>query len=129
MQVRTIREQLKAALEGLGYRAYDTLPENGQLPLAAVSWPDEIRYHKTAADSSELDLDVTVCVSLSDFAKAQREIDDAMSHPGGFASAIEAYDPGSAWRSAVVMSAGNVRQETIGTAEALACDFNIIVRS
>ena len=121
MRIRDIREALAEALEGLGYRVYDVLPRDAQLPCAAVAWPDEVLYHRTGADGSDLTLTVTVAVSSSDFERAQRDIDDAMSTPG-FGAAIEAFTT-TAWETAVVTSASNIRQ--LGQPAALAADFTI----
>ena len=126
MDVRALRTALKAALEGQAYRVYDTLPESGQLPLAAVSWPDEIRYHQTGADNVDLDIVVTVAVSLNDFAKAQRDVDAVMSTPG-LGTKIETYET-PAWIAAICTSASNVRQINVG-AEALAVDLNLTIRA
>src|SRR5262245_40647177 len=113
MDLREIREELAEALSNQGYRPYDTLPESGQLPLAAVSWPDEIRYHQTLSGDVELDLVVTVAVSLNDFAKAQRELDEVMSVPG-LGTAIEQHET-QAWFGCVCQSASNVRQINVGS--------------
>lgn len=124
MQVRDIREALAEALANAGFRVYDVLPESGQLPLAAVSWPDSLRYHRTGADGVELDLVVTVAVSLTDFARAQRDIDNVMSTPG-LGTEIETYET-TAWHDAVCISSSNVRQIDVGS-PALAVDLNLSI--
>lgn len=124
MDVRAIRTALSEALANQGFRPYDTLPEAGQLPLAAVSWPNEITYHTTGADGVSLDIIVTVAVSLTDFAQAQREIDDVMSTPG-LGTEIENYQT-TAWHDAVCTSSSNVRQINVGS-EALAVDLNLTI--
>lgn len=121
--LRAVREGMRTALAPMtGGRVYDVLPESAQLPCAAISWPDEIRYHATLSDGVRLDITVTVCVSLTDFAAAQRDLDGLMS-TAGLGDLIESYDSDGAWRTAVCRTAGNVRELDVG-ASALACDFN-----
>ena len=123
MNIRDIREALAAALEAQNFRVYDVLPRDAQLPCAAVAWPDEVLYHQTGADGSDLTVTVTVAVSSSDFERAQRDIDGHMSTPG-FGAAIEAHVT-NAWETAVVTTANNIRQ--LGQPAALAVDFTINV--
>lgn len=128
MDVRAIREQLGKALEGQGYRVYSELPESGQLPLAAVGWPDQLTYNTTMGDGVALDLTVTVAVAAKDFGRAQKAIDAAISTPG-FGAAIEAHDSAGAWHSAVCTSASNIRLMTVGSVEALAVEFAITLHA
>lgn len=122
MNVRAIRTALAAALTGEGYHVYDALPEHGELPLAAVQWPDTITYTTTLAGTSTLSLTVTVAVAAVDFAAAQTAVDAAMSTPG-LGQQVETHTT-TAWRAIQCTSAGNVRRMTIGTADALAVDFH-----
>lgn len=123
MNVRSIREALAEALDAEGYRFYDTIPASAQLPCASVLWPETIEYHQDAADGSMITLTVTVAVAVTDFAKAQKDIDAAISWPG-FGSQLEALDS-AAWDQVVVTSASNIR--TMAEPKALAADFNVNV--
>lgn len=127
MDIRLIRTMLCAAVTGMGYRAYDTLPEQGDLPLVAVRWPEEIRYNTTLGGVNELEITLSVAVSVTDFARAQSDIDAAMSVPG-FGTALQDFIPPDPkpWRSLVCTSSGFVREVDVG-AKALACDFQISI--
>jgi hypothetical protein len=125
MTIRGIREDLGTAFEVAGLTVYDTLPELGELPLAAVSWPDRVRYTTNLAGGMDIDLVVTVAVSVGDdFSVAQQRLDELME-PDGFPQMVD--DAVSEWWSdAHVVEAGNVRQVSVG-AQALAVDFVIEV--
>lgn len=123
MNVREIREALAEALDAEGYRFYDTIPANAQLPCCSVLWPEEIEYHTDASDGSTLTLVVTVAVSNTDMVRAQKDIDAAISWPG-FGSQLEAH-VSTAWDQVLVTSASNIRN--MAEPKALAADFNIQV--
>jgi hypothetical protein len=125
MDIRAIRAALAEVFTGEGYRVYDVLPEVGELPLVAVSWPDRVRYNTTLIGGTTIDMVVTVAVSLNDFTEAQHAIDEVMSTPG----LVDRLDLGSdLWDDAVVVEAGNVRQVNVG-AQALAVDLVIEINT
>jgi hypothetical protein len=120
MDVRAIREALAAIFASEDFYTYSVLPESGDLPLAAVSWPDEVRYHTSLTGGANIDIVVTLAFSLNDFADAQQRVDEIMSTPGWVEQLDLAAD--DAWDDAIVVSAGNVRQINVG-AQALAVDL------
>ncbi len=125
MDVRAIREALAEVFTSADFHTYSVLPENGDLPLAAVSWPDEVRYHTSLTGGGNLDIVVTLAFSLNDFADAQERVDEVMSTPG-WVEQLELSDASGVWADAVIVSAGNVRQINVG-AQALAVDLVVEV--
>lgn len=123
VNLREIREQLAAALDGLGYRTYDVLPENAEMPAVLVGWPDEVRYYVDGSGGVEVDLDVTIAVDRADWVEAQRQLDAALD-PAGPPAAIAAHVT-DAWRQAIVTTAGNVRP--IESPPCLAVDLSVSV--
>jgi hypothetical protein len=124
MDVRAIREALAAVFESADFHTYSVLPESGDLPLAAVSWPDEVRYHTSLTGGANVDIVVTLAWPLADFAAAQVKVDEVMSTPGWVEELDLAGD--DAWTDAIIVSAGNVRKINVG-ASALAVDLVIEV--
>lgn len=124
VNVRQIREDIAAVFQSRLFTTYSVLPEMGELPLAAVSWPDEVRYHDSLAGGAQIDVVVTLAFDMGDMEAAQRMVDDVMSTPG-WVEQLNLSDS-LAWQDATVMSAGNVRQVNVGAA-ALAVDLVIEV--
>ena len=123
MKVRAIRQALADAFTIHGFRSYDTLPESGDLPLVAISWPDAIRYNQTLTAGVQVDFVATVAVAVNDFSEAQVDIDDVLSTPG-LADKLATYES-TEWWEAVVLAAENIRTVNVGGAQALAVDFII----
>jgi hypothetical protein len=124
MDVRAIREALAEVFISEEFHTYSLLPEAGDLPLAAVSWPDRVNPHTTLTGGGTLDIVVTLAFSMADFDEAQRRVDEVMSTPGW----VEALDlaESDAWTDASVIEISNVRQVNVG-ASALAVDLVIEV--
>lgn len=122
MDVRAIREELAAVFASEDFHTYSYLPESGDLPLAAVSWPDRVRYHTTLSGGASMDIVVTLAFSMADFNDAQRRVDEVMSTPGW----VEQLDftESVVWSDAIVVESSNVRQVNVGAA-ALAVDLVI----
>ena len=127
MNLREIRGALAKAMKAQGFHVYDTLPDEGRLPLVAVTWPDRVQYHETMTGGSVITILLTAAVANVDFAAAQRQIDDLMSSDGGLLDKLEAFET-VAWDDAVMIESGNVRVVTVG-AQALAVDFILEVRA
>lgn len=128
MDVGAIRTQLAAALDGLGYRTYASVPAAAQLPCAVAMWPDVVTYNRDLGGGTEVDITVTVAVSDNDPAASQAAIDLAMSTTtDGMAYRIQKHPADGAWRAATVTTAGNVRQLLVAGATALAADFTVSI--
>jgi hypothetical protein len=123
MNVAEARIALAAACEAAGYRSYDTLPDDVELPAVAVGWPDEVTYHLSAAGKAGMTITVKFAVSTTDQKAAQRAIDAFMSWPG-VAKQIEDHAT-DAWRSIQVRSTSGVRPVTFGNRAALMVDMNV----
>jgi hypothetical protein len=118
--VREMRVALAEAYSGLGFRTYDVLPDDAELPFAAVSWPDRIIYNETLDGGVRVDIVVSVGVSLNDMEAAQQAIDDVMD-PGNIPAKVPLHTT-TAWYDCVVSEASNIRQVNVG-AQALVVDF------
>src|SRR5687768_7610364 len=125
MNVADVRVALAAACEAAGFRSYDTLLDDVELPAVAVGWPDEVTYHLSAAGKAGMTITVKFAVSTSDQKAAQRAIDAFMSWPG-VAKQIEDHET-AAWKSIQVRSTSGIRPVSFGQRPALMVDMNVEV--
>ena len=128
MDVGAIRTQLAAALDGLGYRTYASVPAAAQLPCAVAMWPDVVTYNRDLGGGCEVDITVTIAVSDNDAAASQAALDEAMSTTAeGMPWLIQRHDSEGAWRAATVTIASNIRQLIVAGSTALAADFTVSI--
>jgi hypothetical protein len=129
MDVAAVRAALSAAAEAQGYRSYDVLPDDVELPAVAVGWPDEVLFNQSMGGKAVATIDVKVAVSASDARQSQRAIDAVMSWPG-IVKGIQDFET-DAWPKSgcAAVSASGVRPVTFGTRSALMVDLTFTIRN
>lgn len=123
MNLRAIREALADIGESFGFAPYSILVENPSPPAIVVSVPD-VEYGASLR-RSKITIPVIIVVSRSDMEAGQTLLDAAMSTQAE--SLVDAYNDAqdSAWVSCRVVSTGNVREVSLGSASALAADITL----
>lgn len=119
--LRGLREELAAAI-GSEIVTYDLLPAAPSPPFAVVMWPDNIEFSRTLAGHSEIDIPITVYVSLADSDGGQKAMDSYVS--GGIRTALESHST-TVWKNITVGSVNNFRPEQLSETKCLAADFNL----
>ena len=129
MDVGKIRAALEEVYEHVSVgpyrdlRTYRYLPINGELPFAAVLWPDRAVWPTTLDGGGTIDIVVSLAFPVGqDEAQAQAAVDDVMSAPGLLDRLNDDGGPVGPWQDAFVIEASNVRQVALA-APALVVDL------
>jgi hypothetical protein len=120
VNLRGIRGDLAKACGGLGFHLYDTLPGDLETPAIVIPPPDTVKFTHTLGAGGLVSIVAIVVVGRADDEQAQKLLDDVLS---GLLLEHLAGAESRHWMVVQVVEARNIRTQTAGGAEVLACDL------
>lgn len=124
--ISTTRAAIKAAVEGMGLRAFDYAPPNLPPPCAIVGFPSRYMPNDTFSDTASFTIPVTVYVSYASNRAAEDNLEAYLASSGSD-SVIAAIDGiGSSYGVAQVRDFG-VLENASGQPVALGCVVDVEV--